>query len=262
MLSGLIVYSKNDKDKNIWFVNSCIEKLSNKGFSLVYKDEDEVLEYVKDNQIDFVIYRSRNYQIVEILESFGIRCFNNSLTNKIANNKYLTYQYLHKQNIESLESFETFNKLSYPFVMKSVDGHGGQEVFLIEKEEDILKNQKSGKQYIFQKFYRNDGDLRLYVLNKKVIGAVLRNNDSDFRSNFSLGGEVKAYQPKQEIVDTAAKIAESLNADYIGVDFLRVDGKWLVNEIEDPVGARMLLKASNIDAVSLFIEYIYTSLVQ
>lgn len=262
MLSGLIVYSKNDKDKNIWFINSCIEKLSSKGLSLIYKDEDDVLEYAKNNHVDFVIYRARDYQLVEKLEALNIRCFNNSLTNKIANNKYLTYQYLLKQNIKSLESFETFNKLSYPLVMKSVDGHGGQDVFLIKKEEDIAKYQKPGKQYIFQEFYKNNGDLRLYVLNKKVIGAVLRNNDSDFRSNFSLGGEVKAYEPEQELVDTAIEIAKSLNADYIGVDFLRAGDKWLVNEIEDPVGARMLYKASGIDAISLFIEYIYTSLMR
>ena len=43
MQSGLIVYSKIDKDKNSWFINKCIENLANKGVSLVFFDEDEVL---------------------------------------------------------------------------------------------------------------------------------------------------------------------------------------------------------------------------
>lgn len=260
MLSGLIVYSKTDKDKNDWFINTCVEKLSEKGLSLLYKDEDKVLDYVEQHRIDFVIYRSRNYQLVEKLESLGIKCFNNSLTNKTANNKYLSYQFLQKQNMSCLESYKDFKNLSLPFVMKSVDGHGGQEVFLINKIDDINRYKKVNKDYIYQEFYKNDCDLRLYVLNKKVIGAVIRNNPSDFRSNFSLGGEVKTYKPEQEIVDLAIKVSELLDADYVGVDFLKVNGQWRINEIEDPVGARMLYKASGIDAVSLFIEYIYASL--
>ena len=144
--------------------------------------------------------------------------------------------------------------------MKSTDGHGGKEVYLIHEINEVKAHQIANKKYIFQEFYKNDGDLRIYVLGKKVVGAVIRNNPSDFRSNFSLGGEVKAYEPNQEIVDTATKIAKLLDANYIGVDFLNVDGHWLVNEIEDPVGARMLYKASDIDITELLATYISASL--
>ena len=114
---------------------------------------------------------------------------------------------------------------------------------------------------IYQKFYKNQGDLRLYLSNKKVVGAVIRNSDKDFRSNFSLGGSVKPYEPEKEVVAIAERIAQLLNADYIGVDFLKVNNKWMVNEIEDPVGARMLYKTSNIDVISLYVNYIF-SLIQ
>ena len=260
MLSGLIVYSRIDKDNNDWFINSCIERLSKLGLSLTYKDEDEVLEYIKSNQIDFVIYRSRNYQLLEKLALLGIKCFNNSFTNKIANDKYATYEFLESNKIPCLKSNLSFDKLPLPFVMKSRDGHGGKEVYLIHEINEVKAHQIANKKYIFQEFYKNDGDLRIYVLGKKVVGAVIRNNPSDFRSNFSLGGEVKAYEPNQEIVDTATKIAKLLDADYIGVDFLNVDGHWLVNEIEDPFGARMLYKASGIDITELLATYISASL--
>ena len=94
MISGLIIYSKADKDKNAWFINRCIERFAENDVKLIYQDNDRVLDYVKNNKIDFAIYRSRDYQIVEKLESLGIKCFNNSLTNKIANDKYLSYQFL------------------------------------------------------------------------------------------------------------------------------------------------------------------------
>ena len=260
MLSGLIVYSRDDKEKNLYFIDCCTKRLSEEGFSIVYQDEDDVLDYVKNNKIDFVIYRSRNYQLLEKLESLGIRCFNNSLTNKTANDKYLTYEFLKANNFPCLKSNLSYDKLSLPFVMKSVDGHGGQEVYLINEKNEVESRRKPNKKYIFQEYYPNNGDLRIYVLNKKFIGAVLRENQNDFRSNYSLGGEAKAYKPDQEIVDLAIKVSELLNADYIGVDFLNVDGHWLVNEIEDPVGARMLYKASGIDVTELLATHISASL--
>ena len=262
MLSGLIVYSPIDKEKNTWFIDKCIERFASKGVSLLYVDEDQVLNYTKDHQVDFVLYRARNYRLLEELENKGIRCFNNSLTNKTANDKSLTYKFLKSHQIECLSSSLLPEGIGqYPMIMKSVDGHGGQEVYLLNSKEDVKHYQKADKEYLYQKYYPNDGDLRLYVLNKRVIGSVLRHNSADYRSNFSLGGEVKVYQPEKEIVETALKIANLLKADYIGVDFLKVDNHWLVNEIEDPVGARMLYKTMGLDITNLLIDYIFSTLI-
>lgn len=260
MLSGLIVYSKLDSTKNTWFIDKCIKELSNRGIALVYVEENGVLEYVKTHQVDFVINRARNYEIVEMLESHKIPCFNNSLTNKIANNKYLSYEFFKEHNLPCLKSNLLNNKLLFPYVMKSVDGHGGEEVFLINSPEDLSRYQKPNKQYIYQGYCPHSGDLRLYVLNKKVVGAVIRHNEKDFRSNYSLAGEISSYQPNKEIIDIALKIVEILNADYVGIDFLCADGKWYLNEIEDPVGARMLYQTSKIDVIELFCEFIANKL--
>ena len=145
---------------------------------------------------------------------------------------------------------------SFPLIMKSVDGHGGQEVYLIHSKEEALAVAYKNKRYVYQKYCPNSGDLRLFVLNKKVVGAVLRQSKNDFRSNFSLGGEVTAYQPEKVIIEIAIKVATLLDADYIGVDFIKVEDKWCINEIEDPVGARMLYKTSNIDVIKLLVDYI------
>ena len=257
MISGLIIYSKNDKEKNTWFVDACIQQFANKGVSLVCVDEKEVRNQVGINSYSFAIYRGRDYKIVEFLENKGIKCFNNSLTNRIANNKFLSFKFLSKENIPVIPTFSSLEEVcEFPLVMKSVDGHGGQEVYLINSKEEAETFKKKNKRYVYQKYYPNEGDLRLYVLNKRVIGAVYRHSKNDFRSNFSLGGEVTAYKPEKEIVNVAIKVASLLNADYIGVDFIKANDKWLINEIEDPVGARMLYKTSNIDVVELLVNYI------
>ena len=257
MISGLIIYSHIDQDKNTWFIDKCIKSFKDRGVSLIYKEENEVLDYLRNNEVSFAIYRGRNYKLVESLEEKGIRCFNNYFTNKIANDKYLTYQFLSSLNMPVVPSFSSLEEVGeFPLIMKSVDGHGGQEVYLIKDKKAAETNKKANKRYVYQRYYPNNSDLRLYVLNKQVIGAVLRQNKNDYRSNFSLGGEVKAYKPSQRLVGLATKVATLLNADYIGVDFIKVNNKWCINEVEDPVGARMLYKTSDIDVVELFVDYI------
>ena len=258
MINGLIVYNAVDQKKNQWFIDECIKLLNDNEFSLFYKEESDVLPYLEDHKVDFVIYRARDYKLVELLEQKGIKCFNSGVTNKTANDKYVTYLLCKEQGFYCLETLlDSCEGLSYPFIMKSLDGHGGQEVFLIGNEKERLEIlKKSQKHFIYQRYLPNCKDVRVYVLNGQTVGAVERKNDKDFRSNFSLGGEVKSYQPSQEMVDIAAKVSKILKATYIGVDFL-VDGSNIyLNEIEDPVGARMLYKTSNIDIINLFIKEI------
>lgn len=262
MINGLIVYNLVDQEKNKWFIEECIKQCNDDNFSLLYKEESEVLSYLEGHKVDFVIYRARDYKLVELLEQKGIKCFNNSLTNKTANDKYATYLLSEEQGINCLETLlDDSDNLPCPYIMKSLDGHGGQEVYLISDEKERLEIlKKSQKHFIYQRYLPDCKDVRVYVLNNQVVAAVERRNSKDYRSNFSLGGEVKAYQPSQEMVDFTIKISKLLGATYIGVDFL-IDGSNIyLNEIEDPVGARMLYKTSNINIINLFIKEIKNQL--
>ena len=263
MKKGLIVYNKVDQCKNQWFIERCLKELNDDSFSLLYKEESETLSYVKENKIDFVIFRARNYHLVLELESLGIRVFNNSQTNRIANDKYLSFFFCKANDLPCLETYKDSKCMNEPsFVMKSVDGHGGNNVYLVENEEQARKIlEETHKQYIYQRFIADAIDVRLYVLNKKVVGAVKRENKNNFRSNYSLGGTATKYEPSQEMVEIAEKAAVLLDADYIGVDFIIDDNTCVVNEIEDPVGSRMLYATSNIDIVSLFIQHIKNKLI-
>ena len=258
MIKGLIVYNHIDEKKNLWFIEKCLKELNDDSFSLLYKEETEVLFCLDNNHIDFVIYRGRNYKLVDILEKWGIKCFNNSLTNKTANDKYATYLLCKEHGFPCLETLlNAKGTLTYPFVMKSLSGHGGQEVYLINNEEDEEKVRKMSQiDFIYQEYLDKPEDVRLYVLNHQVVGAVKRSNNKDFRSNYSLGGTVVSFEPTKEMVDIATQVSKLLGSTYIGVDFLIKDGRIYLNEIEDPVGARMLYQTSGIDIVNLFIKQI------
>ena len=256
MISGLIVYNSIDTVKNQFFIDEFLQKLNDEEISLSFLDEDFLLEYAKTHKIDFVIYRGRNYKMVEFLEQRNIKVFNNSLTNKIANDKYLTYEFLKENDLSFIETSKTAQ--SYPCIMKSVSGHGGQQVFLInnKSEQELILKEHPNLTFIYQDYLENNGDVRLYVLNKSVITSIKRDNPNDYRNNFSLGGNVSLFKPSKEMVESAIKIANLLNADFIGVDFLLTKDGFKIIEIEDPVGSRMVYKTTDIDIISLYIDYV------
>ena len=64
MINGLIVYNSVDQRNNQWFIDECINKLNDNEYSLLYKEENEVLSYIESHKVDFVIYRSRDYKLV------------------------------------------------------------------------------------------------------------------------------------------------------------------------------------------------------
>ena len=258
MKSGLIVYNTIDVKRNQWFIDKSLETLNDETISLSFLEESELVDYLKQNKVDFIIYRGRNAALVKAIEDQGIKVYNNSLTNRIANDKYQTYLWLKELGFRVIESYKDSSSLSCPYIMKSVSGHGGQEVFLInnKEEENRLLKENPSLSFIYQRFFPNDGDVRIYLLNHQVVGAVLRKSDKDYRNNFSLGGSVSLYAPSEEMKKQAIAISQKLNATFIGVDLLLTKDGYLFNEIEDPVGSRMLYQVSDIDIVKEFLQFV------
>ena len=96
----------------------------------------------------------------------------------------------------------------------------------------------------------------MYVLGGKILAGVLRVSTNDFRSNFSLGGSVERVPVPIEIQKTVELLCGKEPFDFVGIDFIRHQGEWVLNEIEDVVGCRMLYKTSDLDVAKLYIEYV------
>ena len=54
-------------------------------------------------------------------------------------------------------------------------------------------------------------------------------------------------------------LQEKFAFDFVGVDFIRDGGRWVLNEIEDIVGSRMLYKTTDLDVASLYIKHVAKS---
>lgn len=147
-------------------------------------------------------------------------------------------------------------------VIKSLDGHGGSEVFLAA-ETAQWEEALAGKDVLLQERIDSDGrDLRIYVLGGEIYQAVLRTGDGDFRSNYSLGGNVCPREMTAQEQDWIYAFLHAMPREWqgmYGIDFL-VDreGCLVFNEVEEMVGCRMLYQCTNRDIVKDYVFWLKT----
>lgn len=122
----------------------------------------------------------------------------------------------------------------------------------------LQKAEKFEKGFVYQKPCDTLGkDLRIWVIGGKIITSILRESDTDFRSNFCLGGRATPYNLNDKEKKASTKKSSTFfDIDYAGIDFLVDNGNLIFNEIEDTVGARMVYAKTDIDIINLYCEYI------
>ena len=264
-MKGWVVYDSEGAKRNAWFVEKLLTELRSLGLSV----EKKIFNCPMPTTVfpDFAIVRTMNTQISEWLDGNGVRVFNNPMTAKIACDKWQTYLFCKQNEIPVLEARLIEGDLppfDFPFVVKSRDGHGGSEVYLCGEKAswDSLLSKIDRERFIAQPLCDEVGkDMRVYMLGGKVLAAMLRSSHTDFRSNFSLGGRATKAKVDDSQKRILAKVNALISPDFCGVDFIRHKGEWILNEIEDPVGTRMLYEHTDIDAAQAYVRHIYDKLV-
>lgn len=254
---GWIIYNKEDAKRNENYIGWYIDKFKaeNIELRLIYTDE------IKYNALpDFAIVRTIRPNITKRLESLGVRCFNNSFVSEICNDKAITYKYVSENNIEILPTYYSIDEIKeFPVVIKPKNSHGGDRVNIAESFNELMKLMPlyDGDNFVIQAVASDRGkDVRVYVIGNKIITAMLRESEFDFRSNFCLGGSASVYNLSNDEIKKVEKIISLFDFDFVGIDFVFNNGKIVFNEIEDVVGSRMVYSYTDIDIVDLYIKYI------
>lgn len=288
------------------------EAKKNSGFIDMLKSEcrkyDIALEYIsfekvnlmsessfenKFKKIFFVINRTREYKLSLRFEKINVKVFHSSKITELGNNKYKTYCYLkeyfernknesqgewiaHTVLVKADDLNNVLNDyIGKDYVIKSVDGHGGSQVFSLNddgtKHGSYRKNRDNAKNNIYKALQGHDcvlqkridsdsNDIRVYIVFGKIYAAVLRHGNDGFKSNFSLGGSVEEYFPDEEQKKIIEKFIEAFGAEQLsmaGIDFILTrDGNLIFNELEEMVGSRMLYNCSKHDIVREYVEQI------
>lgn len=258
-MKGAVYYNEEEAKRNHAFIDDLLKEAN---------DLDIDLKLITDSPtgpLDFILFRDRDPSIALELEQAGYRVFNRASVQKIANDKLRTFELATLLGIPTIPTFRADQLPPLPFVMKTRGGHGGSEVFLCESAQQtkIVLNQFDHKELIAQPFIESNAtDVRVFMLGNEVLGAVKRTGAKDsFKSNYTLGGTVEKYTLNDTETNQVETISRAISSDYIGIDFiLPIAGGWLLNEIEDPVGARSLYQTHEFSVAKKLLEYVKNQL--
>lgn len=127
----------------------------------------------------------------------------------------------------------------WPVIAKHEKGFQGKSVRKFEDFKELKHfvkkiNEKNVGMFLWQKYLPTKWDLRIIVLNGQAIGAMKRSAVGDeFRSNFSLGGNVEVWNLSESDRILAEKVAKVCGLDYCGVDIMKSPKEDINSQISD-----------------------------
>jgi len=149
----------------------------------------------------------------------------------------------------------------YPVIAKHEKGYQGKSVRKLDNEKELQKFVKRIDEinvgmFLWQKYLPTRWDIRVIVLDGKAIGGMKRSAVGDeFRSNFSLGGEVESWQLSEDDKLLAEKVAKVCGLDYCGVDIMKDENdKSYILEVNRQCQFQGFEKSTGINVAKLVVE--------
>lgn len=227
---------------------------------------------------DFVIFWDKDILLAQFLESMDIPVYNSSRSIEICDDKRKTHLSLYRAGIPmpativspmtfrtvgfgSLDFLEGVQeRLSYPMVVKEAFGSFGEQVFLAgnRKQLEQIIRQASSTELIFQQYIAasRGRDLRIQIVGGRVVGAMYRYSETDFRANITAGGHMRSCQPSQQEQELAVRAAQAVDCDFAGVDLLFGDDGPLVCEVNSNAHFKNLLDCSGVNTAEEIVDYV------
>jgi len=270
-MRGWLIYEKDNVARNKRFVEFFQEAAKKRGVALSLITTDEIAFGVRDGAFflqpekpEFAVVRCMRPDLSRHLEKMGVKVFNNARVSEICNNKQKTHAFFIEHGFPCLDTAFVRpdcpkHPFDYPVVVKASTGCGGRQVYLCQNEQEYMEKLAliAPDTAVVQPLCDTPGrDVRAYVLGNRVVQAMERYSDGDFRSNFGLHGLARPTELTDEMRGYVEKAAKLLNVSLVGVDFVFHQGQPYLNEIEDAVGTRMLYQFTSIPIVEEYMDFI------
>lgn len=270
-----------------------LEKIYN-GHTLSFIDGEDIKEILIKPETTAIIPRrgvienSHTKQIMRDLEAARYFCVNSLESIEVCESKFLTSRVLEEVGLpvpkyalvngeEGLD--KALEKIGgqFPVVMKLLSGTQGIGVSIVDSYaslksvfQTINKLNPEGEILLQEKIDSNF-DIRVQVILKKfdplnptsdncvILGSMKREAvEKDFRTNYSLGGEVSSYEIDEEIQQIACDAANAVACHWCGVDIM-IDsktGKPYILEVNSSPGTEGISQAIGKPIVGDVIDYV------
>ena len=238
----------------------------NMGIELKLKTNFEML-FEKEIP-DFVLFWDKDVNLAKALENKRIPVFNSSRSIGLCDDKMKTYLALENKVRQPktipapLSFFDTDytefvekagEVLGFPLVFKECFGSFGEQVHLCNSVTDVMK-YVNGKPFLLQEYIECGGeDMRLEVVGNRVVAAMKRKNENDFRSNITNGGIAFEYTPSEDEKALAVTVCRELGLTFGGVDIMNGD---TICEVNSNAHIINIMYTSGVDIAPLIFEEI------
>lgn len=269
--------------------NALLEKVYN-GHLLIYENQRilispettviiprrGVLENSHTQRLFYQLERGR-YFVVNSLESI-----------KICENKYLTSQILEEYGlpvpkyalVTDYEFLDTAVDLvggKFPVILKLLAGTQGIGVSIIDSYASLksvfqtIKKVDPKSEILLQEMIESEFDIRVQTLiknlnpikpsdeNKIVLGVMKRKKiKGDFRTNYSLGGEIEKYMITKELEKLAFDATVAVGCHWAGVDIIidKKTNKPYILEINSSPGTEGISKVLESPITKKVVDYV------
>jgi RimK family alpha-L-glutamate ligase len=237
-----------------------------------------------------VISNSYTKKVMLQLQKGGYFTLNSLESMEVCENKYVTAQVMEEydlpvprysliQNEEGLD--KALEKIGgkFPIIMKLLSGTQGIGVSIVDSYASYksvyqtIKKLNPASEILVQEKINSNFDLRIQVIVKNlgevnyeenpdnfiVLGAMKRKAiKKDFRTNYSLGGQVEKYNLPEKLKRIACNAAAAVGCHWCGVDIM-IDSsskKPYILEVNSSPGTEGISKALGVPIVSEVIDYI------
>ncbi|MGE6375580.1 ATP-grasp domain-containing protein [Peribacillus muralis] len=231
---------------------------------------------------DFVLFMDKDIHLARHLEMLGLPVFNSSNAIDICDSKAKTHQALAGHGIPmpktifppftydgiergNMDVFKQIgSELGFPLIVKESYGSFGEQVYLLQTEEELLMTirQLGHKPFIIQEFIRHSKgrDIRVNVVGDQVVAAMQRHSEHDFRANMTAGGKAEPYTPTKEEAKLAIRCAKLLGASFAGVDLLFGEDGPLLCEVNSNSHLLNIYECTGINIADSMFDYMLNNL--
>lgn len=227
----------------------------------------------KSEKADFVLFWDKDINLAARLEKEGFPVFNSAESIALCDDKAKTYLTLLNKvkQPKTIIAPKTFFKadfsefaeeaaeiLGLPLVFKECFGSFGEQVYLCRTKEEII-SRITERPFLLQEYIEASAgcDIRLEVVGGRVVAAMERYNEQDFRANITNGGNMKPYNPTKSEIQTALTACHELGLTFGGVDILKGN---ILCEVNSNAHIMNIMECTGIDIAPLIFDEIRKSI--
>jgi glutathione synthase/RimK-type ligase-like ATP-grasp enzyme len=214
---------------------------SSRRFRSIFKESLNIIHPETDpdsifpDSYSFVIPRfSKRYldegrNILALFEKSSIPLLTSSQAIIEFSDKWTSYLYCQQNKIEVVPTFQSIHECisstsCADVIIKPRIGSNGEGILRLPSDKAGSFSQEHVDQCIYQPFYSESSgsDIRVLLLHGQVLGCIRRtsNSGNEFRSNYSLGGNVSSYEPSFEVHQLITSIQNTIPSGFYGVDII------------------------------------------